>query len=81
MTHVISPNYNNVNNKGSLSSIMMNSWSSLLQTRDGISIRRPFQNLQTLVVAGGFCSTGVLELWYQRGKDDAEHLVETASFD
>ena len=66
--HVISPNYSS---KTASSFSLFPSF----RTRDGISIPRPLQNLQTLMVAGGFTSTEVLESWYQRGKDDAEERL------
>ena len=67
--HVISPNYYKTETAFSFSFL------PTLRTRDGIAIQRPLQNLQTLVVAGGFTSREVLESWYQRGQDDAEERL------
>jgi len=67
--HVICPGYNS-------SSEGVIHW-PFLKARDGISIRRPLKNLQSLVAAAGFCSGKVLASWYQRGKDDAERQLET----
>lgn len=67
--------HGNQNNHVICPSLGASSRWSWLKTRDGVSIQPSFQNLQSLVVAGGLASSDVLESWYNRGKNDANRFL------